>query len=600
MTYTEHQLEALQHLVAEQTLSLTALSNNLRHSHSECTTISLHLSRQNSKAYQQLTEFFRREIVAVLGDLEQAVRLANNSFNHLQQTLTKHLQQQQLLRAEIARLQLELGQSHAALNAHSAAYGFAIPSNPLQAVASSSTAYTCLADPQTNYDLQTLWEPASRHHNYLAAQHATHTAQLAALQQQITTELTNFHASLTAVQLPPQPREVSAAATPDNLRFAAIDHKNPLLAAEKRLAAGDLDPVALLAVYAALSHRQQRMFISRNKWSLATGSRVPTTLKQEAAHLALQQTLKDPQAAARAMGLPPAAATRLHSEAKTLQTALRQNPEAQLISYGKQQHQSTAQVLVGDPHTAQQLIVLVPGMGSNVGGIGNTLAAAQALRSQLQTHRVKTAVIVWQGYDSPELLEEPLRHKAVAGGVQLRGDIAALQQQYPAAKLSIIGHSYGTTTAAEALKGLDQPVQNFIAVGSAGLRDGTTRQELRAEKIFATTAAPEIASWGDPITYQKQQLLRDLSQHSDLIAPVGIAYGEHRVDPRDLAQVTVLPANHATAAGQRVGTHSLYATAAGEVGYFNPESQSLRAIAGALAASQVQPQDSVRGSPAPQ
>ena len=207
--------------------------------------------------------------------------------------------------------------------------------------------------------------------------------------------------------------------------------------------------------------------LTRNYWQLAAHRETPLYIRSEAANQALAATLKDSRAATIALGFKLQQSTTLEREAVALQRALKQHPEAQLISYQRQQQQLTAQIALGELTTASHIVVLVPGMGSNVGGTANTIQAAAALRHEMQQrHRTNPAIVVWQGYDTPQLHEEPQLGKAISGARHLSADLQALQRQHPAAKISLIGHSYGSTTAAAALTQLETPVANFVAVGS--------------------------------------------------------------------------------------------------------------------------------------
>lgn len=142
-------------------------------------------------------------------------------------------------------------------------------------------------------------------------------------------------------------------------------------------------------------------------------------------------------------------------------------PPPDLISFDPDgSDQVTAALSYGDLAAATDINVLVPGMNSNVTGIGEWGDSARALNSA----GPGLATVVWFGYDSPNELEEPGMSRAEDGAAALRSFLLGVDAVHPDAEKAVIAHSYGSTTAALAIGsqadalGVDQ----FIAVGSAG------------------------------------------------------------------------------------------------------------------------------------
>lgn len=140
---------------------------------------------------------------------------------------------------------------------------------------------------------------------------------------------------------------------------------------------------------------------------------------------------------------------------------------ASLISFDPDgSAQVTAAIAYGDLATATDINVLVPGMLSNVTGMGEWGDSARALNAA----GPGIASVVWFGYDSPTVAEEPSMQRANDGAPALRSFLLGLDAVHPASEKAVIAHSYGSTTAALAIGsrpdglGVDQ----FIAVGSAG------------------------------------------------------------------------------------------------------------------------------------
>ncbi|HYP73278.1 MAG TPA: alpha/beta hydrolase, partial [Microbacterium sp.] len=87
----------------------------------------------------------------------------------------------------------------------------------------------------------------------------------------------------------------------------------------------------------------------------------------------------------------------------------------------------------------------------------------------------RSLTIAWYGYDSPGLATEHTMGSATEGAARLADSLRGLDQEMSAGATStVIGHSYGSTTAFLAVggEGADVGVDRLIAVGSAGVPDG--------------------------------------------------------------------------------------------------------------------------------
>jgi len=164
----------------------------------------------------------------------------------------------------------------------------------------------------------------------------------------------------------------------------------------------------------------------------------------------------------------------------------------------------TAALSYGDLSTATDVNVLIPGMDSNVQGIGGWGTSARDLNAGVGG---SSATIVWFGYDSPDVPEEPFMDRARDGAASLRSFLKGLNALQPNSEIAVVAHSYGSTTAALAIGsesgglGVDQ----FIAVGSAGFpSDPEVLANLQAgPQIFATLSHDDLwarigrdTSWG--------------------------------------------------------------------------------------------------------
>jgi hypothetical protein len=168
------------------------------------------------------------------------------------------------------------------------------------------------------------------------------------------------------------------------------------------------------------------------------------------------------------------------------------NPPHQLISLTTGPPPLAA-VSVGDLDRADYASFLVPGMGSNSSSTPTDLTGAATDLYQEQLRQVEAnpglglskniAVVAWMDYDAPEMattgdMSVFQGDKAAAGGVALdkalMGYNAVLNAQdgrdSGSSFLSVVGHSYGSTTAADALATIPKGVvDSFTTVASAGI-----------------------------------------------------------------------------------------------------------------------------------
>lgn len=101
--------------------------------------------------------------------------------------------------------------------------------------------------------------------------------------------------------------------------------------------------------------------------------------------------------------------------------------------------------------------------------------------------------MTWIGYRAPGILGETFQNRAERGRFALASFADGLWARRevtgePIDRLVLMGHSYGSNVAAEALKLVDRPVDAYVAIGSAGLEVGTTADQLNAREFYATHA----------------------------------------------------------------------------------------------------------------
>lgn len=162
-----------------------------------------------------------------------------------------------------------------------------------------------------------------------------------------------------------------------------------------------------------------------------------------------------------------------------------------------------AAIAIGDPDTADNTTVLVPGARSSVrDGYLTHPEGRNVYREAVRADPDRTnSVIVWMGYRAPDSLFDPAVVQpaaARAGGRILAADVNALAASHSGVShVTVIGHSYGSTTVADAAAASGMRADDVVLVGSPG-----TDLAHRAND-FHLPAGGHVyvgaASW-DPIT----------------------------------------------------------------------------------------------------
>jgi hypothetical protein len=152
----------------------------------------------------------------------------------------------------------------------------------------------------------------------------------------------------------------------------------------------------------------------------------------------------------------------------------------QLLAFDVSGRTARVAVSVGDVDRAGHVAVVVPGFTTTV---ERDLAGSDRLAADLadQARRAATlvgdqrnvAVVSWLGYDIPQTADTfrgshsvVLRHSAEVGA----GALDQFLQGLPADRhLTLVGHSYGSTTAGIAVARPGTPVDDLVVLGSPGL-----------------------------------------------------------------------------------------------------------------------------------
>lgn len=259
-----------------------------------------------------------------------------------------------------------------------------------------------------------------------------------------------------------------------------------------------------------------------------------------------------------------------------------------------------AAISIGNLDTAGNVTWNVPGMGTTIeDGLESWTKSAQDLYdvqgfASLKRAEVdpELAVVSWIGYDTPEappsgeVLSTGL---ARAGGVKLAAALDGFRETRSGgeAKLHVVAHSYGSTTAAYALAMTTHQVDTATFFGSAGIneRDIPNAAALHVApdhegrpQVYATSASKDRVA---PAGIFGSALLSGREGRSD---PKGNWFGatvfssEGGYDP-DSGKAYKRTAGHdANGWAQPGSAESLWA-ATGDHGYLDPETESAHNIA---------------------
>ena len=210
--------------------------------------------------------------------------------------------------------------------------------------------------------------------------------------------------------------------------------------------------------------------------------------------------------------------------------------------------QGRAAVSIGDPDLADDVSVIVPGTGSSVrdGWLsdGHNDAINLWEQSNAAEPNGKHAVISWMGYDAPDGFGDPdvaAPGNARDGGSLLAADVNGLWvthspdvQQH----VTVLGHSYGSTTVADAFAQSGMHANDAVLLGCPGtdLARSAADFHLDGGQVYVGSASSDPVSWiGAAPEWLPDWLNRSLGYPVGLdaglgIDPAGDAFGSVRFD----------------------------------------------------------------------
>lgn len=166
-----------------------------------------------------------------------------------------------------------------------------------------------------------------------------------------------------------------------------------------------------------------------------------------------------------------------------------------------------AAIAIGNPDYARNTAVIVPGTGSSVqqgwmlGHQDATNLYDQSLAADPEHHY--TSVIAWMGYEAPHgfsdvRVSEP--GLARAGGDLLAADVNGLwvtHNSLTPEHITVIGHSYGSTTVADAFAHSNMHANDAVLIGCPGtdLAHSAADFHLDGGHVYVGSASTDPVSW---------------------------------------------------------------------------------------------------------
>jgi hypothetical protein len=162
----------------------------------------------------------------------------------------------------------------------------------------------------------------------------------------------------------------------------------------------------------------------------------------------------------------------------------------------------------GDLATADRIAVLVPGASTTADNFNTGLddvrdrAPAVQARNLYDASRAaapgqQTAVIAWLGYDPPPGVGRSAAREelARAGASSLDSFAEDLAMMRPNARVTLIGHSYGSVVTGLAAARLPSQVKDIVVVGSPGMGVSQAADLHTSAHVWAGQAAQDWIDW---------------------------------------------------------------------------------------------------------
>ena len=149
-------------------------------------------------------------------------------------------------------------------------------------------------------------------------------------------------------------------------------------------------------------------------------------------------------------------------------------PTAYLIDVRASDGVGQAIVATGNPDTAHEVALYVPGTSNSLDNIAGSIARSDEMwtaATAVGSPDSGTAVVTWMGYQAPATIADAAKRQFADDAVTpLARFLTGLRATHPAGRstTTLIGHSYGATTVAIAAAATPLDADNLVFVASPG------------------------------------------------------------------------------------------------------------------------------------
>ncbi len=168
--------------------------------------------------------------------------------------------------------------------------------------------------------------------------------------------------------------------------------------------------------------------------------------------------------------------------------------------------QGRAAIAIGDPDHAEDIAVIVPGAGTSVasgwlhGGHNDAINVYDQSKAAYPDEEL--SVMAWMGYDAPDGYDDPRVASPLSareGGTLLAQDVNGLWTTHSGSEphVTVLGHSYGATTVADAFAASGAYANDAVLLGSPGtdLAHSAKDFHLDGGNVCVGSASSDPVSW---------------------------------------------------------------------------------------------------------
>ncbi|NTX14934.1 hypothetical protein HUA76_29495 [Myxococcus sp. CA056] len=308
---------------------------------------------------------------------------------------------------------------------------------------------------------------------------------------------------------------VSTFEEPRKTGAEKLTGENAPLAAKGPLDSAPADPKARAGWWKQLSPTEQSQVVSSDPKKLGSMDGLPASVRDTAN----RTQLKNEIAQLSAEKSPSKDQQRQLENARAVQTQLdrvaKEAGSAQLLVYDSTfvNGEGRAAIVAGNLDTAKHVSVSVPGLNSDVRGyMDNITSDALKLHKASGTQQGEVATVAWMGYDAPGFQNVASDNAAENGAKLLAADVAGIRAARDGNQphLTVIGHSYGSTTASIAADKNGLQADDLVLIGSPGAGSAKSVKDydgaLANGHVWSGSASRDVVSWlngsnlpGDPL-----------------------------------------------------------------------------------------------------